>query len=88
VLWMAGGMAHTETFDPKAYTAFETGLSPNKVLSTFPSIDTVVDDIKLSKGLENVANLEKLSPSETILVVGLPKVKGSTGGPVRLIALV
>ena len=38
-------------------------------------------------GLENVANLEKLSPSETILVVGLPKVKGSTGGPVRLIAL-
>jgi kynurenine formamidase len=39
-------------------------------------------------GLENVANLEKLSPSEAILVVGLPKVKGSTGGPVRLIALV
>ena len=39
VLWMAGGMAHTETFDPKAYTAFEKGLSPSKVLSTFPSID-------------------------------------------------
>ena len=39
-------------------------------------------------GLENVANLEKLSPSEAILVVGLPKVKGSTGAPVRLIALI
>jgi kynurenine formamidase len=39
-------------------------------------------------GLENVANLEKLSPSEAILVVGLAKVKGSTGGPVRLIALI
>lgn len=39
-------------------------------------------------GLENVANLEKLSPSQAILVVGLPKVTGSTGGPVRLIALV
>src|SRR3954469_8513884 len=39
-------------------------------------------------GLENVANLEKLSPSDAILVVGLPKVKGSTGGPVRLIALI
>ena len=39
-------------------------------------------------GLENVANLEKLSPSEAILVVGLPKVKGATGGPVRLIALI
>ena len=39
-------------------------------------------------GLENVANLEKLSPAEAILVVGLAKVKGSTGGPVRLIALI
>ena len=26
VLWMAGGMAHTETFDPKRYTPFEAGL--------------------------------------------------------------
>jgi uncharacterized protein (DUF1501 family) len=57
VLWMAGGMAHTETFDPKAYTAFEKGLSPSKVLSTFPSIDTVVDNIKLSQGLENIAKV-------------------------------
>ncbi len=57
VLWMAGGMAHTETFDPKRYTPFEKGLNANKVLSTFPSIDTVVDDIKLSEGLENVAKV-------------------------------
>jgi kynurenine formamidase len=39
-------------------------------------------------GLENVANLDKLSPVDTFAVVGLPKVKGATGGPVRLIALV
>ena len=26
VLWMAGGMAHTETFDPKRYTPFEKGM--------------------------------------------------------------
>ena len=26
LLWMAGGMAQTETFDPKAYTPYETGL--------------------------------------------------------------
>src|SRR3712207_715803 len=57
VLWMGGGMAHTETFDPKRYTPFEKGLSPQKVLSTFPSIDTVVDNIKLSKGLENIAKV-------------------------------
>ncbi|NBC65904.1 MAG: DUF1501 domain-containing protein, partial [Bacteroidetes bacterium] len=35
LLWMAGGMAHTETFDPKAYTPFEKGLESKRVLSTF-----------------------------------------------------
>src|SRR2546428_3527130 len=49
VLWMAGGMAHTETFDPKKYTPFETGLPSNRVLSTFSSIDSVVDNIKFSQ---------------------------------------
>src|SRR3982074_483672 len=57
VLWMAGGMAHTETFDPKRYTPLEARLAPNKVLSTFPSIDTAVDNIKLSQGLENIAKV-------------------------------
>src|SRR5688572_19287083 len=57
VLWMAGGMAHTETFDPKRYTPFEKGMDPSVVLSTFPSIDTVVDNIKISEGLENVAKV-------------------------------
>ena len=50
-------MAHTETFDPKRYTPFEKGLSPDKVLSTFPSIDTAVDHIKISAGLENIARI-------------------------------
>ena len=57
VLWMAGGMAHTETFDPKRYTAFEKGLESKKVLSTFPAIDTAVDNIKISAGLENLAKV-------------------------------
>lgn len=57
VLWMAGGMAHTETFDPKRYTPFEKGLDPNAVLSTFPSIDTAVDHIKFSQGLERLAQV-------------------------------
>jgi hypothetical protein len=55
VLWMGGGMAHTETFDPKRYTPFEKGIAPNDVLSTFPQIDTKVDQIKFSKGLERLA---------------------------------
>jgi Protein of unknown function (DUF1501)/TAT (twin-arginine translocation) pathway signal sequence len=57
VLWMAGGMAHTETFDPKRYSPYEKGLESNKVLSTFPAIDTKVDNIKISQGLENIAGV-------------------------------
>jgi hypothetical protein len=57
VLWMAGGMASTETFDPKRYTPFTPGLKPNQVLSTFPQIDSVVDNIKLTEGLENLARV-------------------------------
>jgi uncharacterized protein (DUF1501 family) len=57
VLWMAGGMAQTETFDPKRYTPFAPGVRTEKVLSTFPAIDTVVDNIKISQGLENVARV-------------------------------
>src|SRR5688572_8435393 len=57
LLWMGGGMAHTETFDPKRYTPFEKGISPDDVLSTFPSIDTAVDNIKFSKGLEKIASV-------------------------------
>jgi hypothetical protein len=57
LLWMAGGMAQTETFDPKKYTAYEPGMESARVLSTFPSIDTVVDNIKLSQGLERIAGV-------------------------------
>ncbi len=54
VLWMGGGMASTETFDPKRYTPYETGLDPSRVLSTFPAVDTAVDNIKFSAGLEKL----------------------------------
>jgi hypothetical protein len=57
VLWMAGGMAHTETFDPKRYAPFEPGMDPNSLLSTFPAIDTAVDGIKFSQGLEKLASV-------------------------------
>jgi uncharacterized protein (DUF1501 family) len=57
VLWMAGGMASTETFDPKRYTPFAPGVPIKDVLSTFPSIDTAVDHIKFSQGLENIARV-------------------------------
>jgi len=57
LLWMAGGMAAPETFDPKRYLPFEVGLAADKILCTFPAIDTVVGNIKISQGLENVAGV-------------------------------
>jgi hypothetical protein len=57
VLWMAGGMAQTETFDPKRYTPFAPGVAIRDVLSTFPTIDTAVDDIKFTGGLERIGQV-------------------------------
>jgi hypothetical protein len=57
VLWMAGGMAQTETFDPKRYTPFAPGVPIARVLSTFPTIDTAVDHIKFTQGLERIGSV-------------------------------
>ena len=57
LLWMGGGMAAPDTFDPKHYEPFKKGLDVNQILSTFPAIDTAVDNIKFTKGLENIAQV-------------------------------
>ena len=57
LLWMAGGMAAPDTFDPKRYEPFKVGTPVKKILSTFPAIDTVVDNIKITKGLEHIAQV-------------------------------
>ncbi len=57
LLWMGGGMAAPDTFDPKHYEPFKKGLDVNQILSTFPTIDTAVDNIKFTQGLENVAQV-------------------------------
>jgi hypothetical protein len=57
LLWLAGGMAAPETFDPKRYTPFEIGVPSARILCTFPSISTVLDGVKISQGLENVARV-------------------------------
>jgi hypothetical protein len=57
LVWLAGGMAAPETFDPKRYTPFDVGVPSEKILCTFPSIDTVVDGVKISQGLEHVAKV-------------------------------
>ncbi|MEM9016335.1 MAG: DUF1501 domain-containing protein, partial [Verrucomicrobiota bacterium] len=57
LLWMAGGMAAPETFDPKRYAPFERGMAVNSVLSTFPAIDTSVDGLQISAGLPHIAQV-------------------------------
>lgn len=57
LLWMAGGMAAPETFDPKHYEPFQVGLPVEKVVSTFPAIDTALPGVQICEGLENVAKV-------------------------------
>jgi kynurenine formamidase len=38
-------------------------------------------------GLENVANLERLPPTGATLIALPMKIKGGSGGPVRIVAL-
>ncbi len=57
LLWMAGGMAAPETFDPKHYQPFEKGAPMANILSTFPAIRTAVDHINICQGLENIASV-------------------------------
>lgn len=57
LLWMAGGMCHTETFDPKTYTPYEVGMESKQVLSTFPSVPTAVDGLLFSEGLSEIGSV-------------------------------
>jgi hypothetical protein len=57
LLWMAGGMAAPDTWDPKRHLPFKPGTKVADILSTFPAIDTAVDNIKICQGLENIAKV-------------------------------
>ena len=57
LLWMAGGMAAPETFDPKGYAPYEVGMPVGKMLSTFPAMETSVDGLKISAGLPEIAQV-------------------------------
>lgn len=57
LLYMSGGMAHTETFDPKRYTPFTKGMQANDVLSTFKSVPTILDGVNFSEGLESIGQV-------------------------------
>ena len=56
LLWMGGGMAHTETFDPKPMVAFDPEMDARRVLTTYPAIPTRMDGVQVCEGLEEIAS--------------------------------
>jgi kynurenine formamidase len=93
----AGGVMHFPGFAPDAAAWL---LKERKVAGL--AVDTLSLDHGASKdfkthvswlgagrwGLENVAGLDSVPAAGATLMVGLAKVKGATGGPTRLFALV
>lgn len=57
LIWMGGGMAAPDTFDPKRYEPFRVGLPVKDMLSTFPAIDTAVSGLQICQGLEKIASV-------------------------------
>jgi hypothetical protein len=56
-IWLPGGIAQTDTWDPKKYTPFTPGMKGNELLGTCEPIPTSADGIFLGKGLENIASV-------------------------------
>lgn len=57
LIWMGGGMAAPDTFDPKHYQPFRVGLPVSEMLSTFPAIDTAVRGVQICQGLEKIGSV-------------------------------
>ena len=56
-IWLPGGMAQTDTWDPKRYTPFRAGMKGSELLGTCEPIPTSADGISLGKGLDNLATV-------------------------------
>src|SRR5271154_4244502 len=50
-IWLPGGVAQTDTWDPKKYTPFRAGMKGNELLGTCKPIPTSADGIFLGEGL-------------------------------------
>ena len=56
-IWLPGGIAQTDTWDPKKYTPYRQGMTGNELLGTCEPIPTSADGVFLGKGLENMAKV-------------------------------
>jgi len=57
MIWLPGGIAQTDTWDPKQHTPFTPGMKGSDLLGTCPSIPTSIDGLRFGEGLENIASV-------------------------------
>lgn len=56
-IWLPGGVAQQDTWDPKQHTPYEQGMKGSQLLGTCPAIPTTVDGLRIGEGLENMAQV-------------------------------
>ena len=57
VIWLPGGIAQPDTWDPKQLTPYRKGMTGDEILGTCGSIPTTADGIRLGEGLEGMASV-------------------------------
>jgi len=56
-IWLPGGIAQTDTWDPKQFTPYQKGMKGSQILGTCRSIPTAADGIHFGEGLETIASM-------------------------------
>jgi hypothetical protein len=57
LIWLPGGVAQTDTWDPKKHTPYEKGMKGNQLMGTCPIVPTAADGIQFGCGLETIASV-------------------------------
>src|SRR5437667_12461804 len=52
-IWLPGGIAQTDTWDPKKHTPYRKGMKGSELLGTCETIPTAAGDVRIGAGLEN-----------------------------------
>src|SRR4051812_49991695 len=56
-IWLPGGVAQTDTWDPKKHTPYEKGMKGNQLLGTCPIVPTSADGIQFGAGIETMGSM-------------------------------
>lgn len=56
-IWLPGGVAQADTWDPKGCTPFVPGMKGSDLLGTCEPIPTAADDVFLGAGMEHIASV-------------------------------